>query len=278
MKKVLVRLASLLFPNRVVKFAFDQLSNPQVRKLRAHEVAVLEKSTKETLAFKTHSIQCYRWGDGAERVLLVHGWEGQAGNFSDFIAPLLSKGYTVYAFDAPSHGYSSRGNTNLFEFTELVGLMIQKYRVTKLISHSFGGVAVTYALYENRDLSLKKYVLLTVPDKFSQRIDDVCEQIGITPKVKAKLIQHIGDQTQLDLTTTNVSFFVKNINVDHALIIHDKNDKVIPIERSKNVHHQWANSEFQEITDTGHFRILRTPAVVDRTINFLNTTASNTNC
>ncbi len=275
MKKVLVRLASLLFPNRVVKFAFDQLSNPQVRKLRAHEVAVLEKSTKETLAFKTHSIRCYRWGDGAERVLLVHGWEGQAGNFSDFIPPLLSKGYTVYAFDAPSHGYSSRGNTNLFEFTELVGLMIQKYRVTKLISHSFGGVAVTYALYENRDLSLKKYVLLTVPDKFSQRIDDVCEQIGITPKVKAKLIQHIGDQTQLDLTTTNVSFFVKNINVDHALIIHDKNDKIIPIERSKNVHHQWANSEFQEITGTGHFRILRTPAVVDQTINFLNTTASN---
>ena len=270
MKKRLVRIASYLFPNQITKFAYNYLTNPQIRKLRTNELVTLEKATKAKFKFKYFDIQLYTWKGGEKNVLLIHGWEGQAGNFSDLIEKLLASGFTVYSFDAPSHGLSTRGKTNFFEFTELTGILIKKFGVKLLVSHSFGGVATTYALFQNQDIEIKKYVLITTPDKFTERIDDVSEIIGITDKVKNRLITRLENETNSDVRNLNVSDFVKSINVKNALIIHDINDKVIPISRSKNVHQNWTESEFLEIDGTGHFRILRTEKVIDKVIDYLN--------
>lgn len=270
MKKVLSKIASNLFPNLVVSYAYKQLTNPQVHKLRENELSTLNKAEQENFEFKGFDIRLYTWKGGDKTVLLIHGWEGQAGNFSDIVEELLANGYTVYAFDGPSHGFSSRGKTSLFEFTELVAVLIRKYQVKTLISHSFGGVATTYALFANQDLSIDKYILLTTPDKFQERIDDVSKMTGISDKVKQRLIQRLERETQQDVSMLNVSDFVKSVNVEQSLIIHDKNDRVIPINRSQNVCNNWDACQFKEIEGTGHFRILRTPEVIDDILEFLN--------
>jgi pimeloyl-ACP methyl ester carboxylesterase len=269
MKKALVNFISKILPNLVVSFAYNQLTNPQVKKLRANELVTLDTSEKEILKFAGFDIQLYTWKGGEDAVLLIHGWEGQAGNFSDVIEALLKKNFTVYAFDGPSHGFSSKGETSLFEFTELVGIIIRKFKVKKLISHSFGGVATTYALQQNKDLAINKYLLLTVPNRFLERINDVSEFIGITENVKNKLIARLEKETNQDISLLNVSDFVQNLDVKKALIIHDKNDTVIPIIRAKKVHENWKNSDLMEIEGTGHFRILRTEHVIEKSINFL---------
>lgn len=271
MKKKLVNIASRLFPKAISDFAYQQLTNPQIRKLRKNELATLDNATKEKFDFKGFAIQLYIWKGGDKSVLLIHGWEGQAGNFSDLIEILLAHDYTVYAFDGPSHGFSSRGSTSLFEFTELVGILIRKFQVKTLVSHSFGGVAATYALYGNQDLEIDTYVLLTTPDRFSERIDDVSEAVGINQNVKKRLISRLENETGLSINTLNVSDFVKQINVKRALIFHDTNDKVIPIARSKNVHSNWNNCEFKEVEGTGHFRILRTPEILNQVVDYLET-------
>ena len=189
MNKSLVRTLSKAFPKLVVSFAYKQLTNPQIRKLREHEARMLEKAKKEDFRFKDFNIKLYEWGNGDKEVLLIHGWEGQAGNFGDLVEKLVENNYKVYAFDGPSHGYSSRGRTSLFEFTELVAILIKRFQVKTLVSHSFGGVATTYALFENPDIHIDKYLLLTTPDRFIERIDDVSASIGITEKVKNLLIK-----------------------------------------------------------------------------------------
>jgi len=269
LKKRFIRGLSTLFPKQVASFAYGQLTNPQVKKLRPHELTVLEKAQKEIFPFKDFSIQLYKWQGGQNSILLIHGWEGQAGNFADIIEKLHTQNYTIYAFDAPSHGFSSHGKTSLFDFTELVGVLIRKFGVSKLISHSFGGVATTYALFTNPDLVIEKYILLTTPDKFSERIADVSQQVGITEKVKHRLIKRLETETPIPIQDLNVSEFVKNINVAKSLIIHDKNDRIIPIHRAKNVHKNWKNCDFLEIEGTGHFRILRTDFVLEKIIDFL---------
>ncbi|MEM6539897.1 MAG: alpha/beta hydrolase [Bacteroidota bacterium] len=270
MKKRLVHLASILFPKRVVAFAYHQLTSPQIRKLRPHELLVLEQSEQESLRFQDFDIQLYTWSGGKKSVLLIHGWEGQAGNFSDLIQALREKNYTIYAFDAPSHGFSSRGKTSLFEFTELVSVLIKKYKVRKLVSHSFGGVATTYALFQNPDLVIDRYVLFTVPDRFVERINDVAERVGITENVKNRLIAKLEAETGLSVADLNVSDFVRHIQVGKSLILHDKKDTVIPIERSKNVKKHWNNAHLIPVENTGHFRILRSPEVIAKAIAFLN--------
>ena len=269
MRKRFINIASRLFPRTISDFAYKQLTNPQIRKLRENELATLAKAQKEKFDFKGFKIQLYTWKGGNKTVLLIHGWEGQAGNFSDLIDLLLAHNYTVYAFDGPSHGFSTKGSTSLFEFTELVGLLIKRFQVKSLVSHSFGGVATTYALYNNQDIAIDNYVLLTTPDKFSERIDDVSHAVGITLNVKQRLIARLEKETGLPIDTLNVSDFVEQIKVKRAIIFHDKNDKVIPIERAKNVFKNWNNCEFKEVEGTGHFRILRTTEVLEQAVRFL---------
>jgi pimeloyl-ACP methyl ester carboxylesterase len=274
MKKLFIKILSILFPDQMTRFAYRQLTNPQIRKLRENEMETLDKADKNVFRFKGFDIQTYQWTAGAEKILLIHGWEGQAGNFATLIRRLLDENYTVYAFDGPSHGFSSKGATSLFEFTELVGILIRKWDVTKLVSHSFGGVATTYALYTNPDLKVDRYVLLTAPDTFSERIDIVSAAVGITGKVKSKLIQRFEMETSMKINDMAVSEWVKKVNVEHALIIHDKNDNVIPVDQARNVSKNWMGAELLEIEGTGHFKILGTQSVLDTTIGFLKTAKS----
>lgn len=269
MKKKIVNIVSSVFPNFFTKIAYDQLTNPQITKLRTHELTTLNKSEQRDIAFKDFTIRTYQWNNKGAGILLIHGWEGQAGNFADLVEELIKKGFTVYSFDGPSHGFSSKGKTSLFEFSEVVGVLIRKFGVKKLISHSFGGVATTYALYKNLDLEIEKYALITTPDKFSERIDAVSNSVGVSKKVIRKLIERLENENNLKVANLNVSDFVQKIKVKKSFIIHDKNDRVIPIWQSRNVHENWTASEFEEVEGTGHFRILRTASVLKQVIEFI---------
>ncbi|MEL6561896.1 MAG: hypothetical protein AAFQ94_27160, partial [Bacteroidota bacterium] len=90
-------------------------------------------------------------------------------------------------------------------------------------------------------------------------------------------IRRLEKETKLDVETLNVSSFVKDIHVKDSLIIHDQNDKVIPIERSKNVHRNWDVSRFKTVNGTGHFRILRTKKVISMVLNYLEDTPIDKN-
>lgn len=269
MPKKLVKILSKIFPGLFVSIAFDKLANPQIRKLREREIEILKTSKEEDLTFLGFNIKTYHWQGSKDSILLIHGWEGQAGNFSDLVLELQKEDYNIYAFDAPSHGFSSKGKTSLMEFTQLVGELIHRYNVKKLISHSFGGVATSYALFQNQNMKIDKYALITTPDKFSERIDDVAKQYGIDQKVIDKLITRIEKDYQIKVNELNVSNFVKSIRVKEALIIHDTNDKVIPIERSKNVYNNWKECKFIEVQGTGHFRILRDENILKTVIEFI---------
>ena len=267
-KRRAIGVLSSLFPGPFTRIAYDRLTNPQQSRLRENEQQVLNQARQDDLIFGGFRIRTYHWPGAGDAVLLIHGWEGQAGNFSDLVGSLRQQGFDVYAFDAPAHGHSSRGRTSPFEFAELVAVLLRQTGARKAVSHSFGGVAITYALHQHRDLALERLALLTTPDRFSQRIEDVARQVGVSARVHARLLQRLRNEN-IDVERFNVSDFVQNIQVDSALILHDRNDRVVPVSQSLNVHRHWPESVFEQIEGTGHFRILRTPAVLERLADFL---------
>jgi pimeloyl-ACP methyl ester carboxylesterase len=269
MKKTLIKAGGLIFPTYISSLAYKHLTNPQLMKLRDHELEMLNQSQQERILFKNFEIQTYKWGTGKKNIMMVHGWEGQAGNFSDLIQKLICEDFTVFSFDGPSHGFSSKGSTSLFEFTDLIGHLIQYFEVNHLVSHSFGGVATIYALAKLPHLKIDKYALLTTPNKFADRIDAVAEKVGISQKIKMKLVQRLTEETGLDIWNLQVSDFVKDIQVKKALIIHDVFDKVLPVEQSRQINKVWDIAELLEVEHTGHFGILRNKEVIERVVNFL---------
>jgi len=98
----------------------------------------------------------------------------------------------------------------------------------------------------------------------------VVKRVGVLQKVQRCLVERMQAEN-IDVSAFNVSDFVKKTNVESALILHDKYDKVIPIYQSKNGHANWRQVQFVEVESTGHCCILRTADGLDRIVAFIYT-------
>lgn len=104
MKKALVGFLSFIAPSRVANYAYHMLTHPQVRKLRPLELAFMKTGERQTVSFQQKKLVTYSWANQGPTILLIHGWEGQAGNFTDIIQALHVDGHSIVTFDAAAHG------------------------------------------------------------------------------------------------------------------------------------------------------------------------------
>lgn len=256
--KAYLSILDTLAPDLAAKQVYKVMSNPRVKKLREFENEVLDQAQKITIRFQQFNIQTYQWGKSSDRkALLVHGWEGQAGNFGGIVPLLLEKGYQVISFDAPAHGYSSKGVTNLFDYTNLVSEIIKTHRPQFLLSHSFGSIATAIALIEHQDLSIDQWVLVTSPFSFRQRLEGVKDMVDVSDRTMSKLITRFEKDTQMKVDDLSMAKFCPAIkNVEHISVIHSIDDKILPIDSSRQVHAQFKSAEMIELKNLGHYRIL----------------------
>ncbi|MBL4753294.1 MAG: alpha/beta fold hydrolase [Flavobacteriales bacterium] len=256
--KVFFQGLDLFFPSISAKLVYNVMSNPRVRKSREIEEKILDTSRKERLKFKNFDIQMYRWGDlGNKVVLLIHGWEGQAGNFGGIVDSLLQKNYQVIAFDAPSHGKSSNGKTNMLEFAEFVSFMLKKYHPDAIISHSLGSVTTVVALDGNKDIPINQWFLITTPHSMKDKIKEVSDFLGVTDRTINRLIKMIEKDAGESIDRLNMSDYCVGLtNVSEAIIVHSKDDKVLSIDLSRRVHKDFPQSKLIELDDLGHYTIL----------------------
>lgn len=270
MNKSIIQFLSNVFPSFFAKKLYHHLLNPQVRAMKEKDREVLAKAEKEILTIHNNSIYLYTWGSTGDKILLVHGWEGNAGNYSYLIEQLLANQYMVYAFDAPGHGNSSGGANVMFEFINTVKTIITQLGIKKVISHSFGSVATTYSLAQLPDHKIDKYVLLTTPCTFRSYVSNISGRMGLSERAINLFLRKLEKEIGEKIDELDVSKYVQKMSVTKAIIIHDVMDKVIPISEAEEVAHNWKNAEIFKISNTGHFRILRTPDVANITIDFMN--------
>ena len=246
------------FPHIAAKQIHTMMSNPKVRKVREFEERILDSSRREKVKFKNFDIQTYHWGEADKKlVLLIHGWEGQAGNFGALINLLLEKNYQVLAFDAPSHGKSSRGKTNMFEFTEFVSIILKKYQPDIIISHSLGSVTAAGVLRKNSNIQIKQWFLITTPYSFKDTINDVAKLLGLTNRTLSRLIKMVEKDAGESIEILNMKEYCGDLkNVSEAFIVHSKEDRVLSIDLARKVHENFPQSELIELEDLGHYTIL----------------------
>ena len=92
----MIKYLQYLLPSLVAKNIHNQMSHPRVRELIKHEEKMLNSAHKEILDYNGFSLMRYEWGkDNNKTAYLVHGWEGQTGNFASVIPVLLAANYRV---------------------------------------------------------------------------------------------------------------------------------------------------------------------------------------
>lgn len=256
--KLYFRSLDLLAPGVAAKKVYQFMSNPRVRKLRDFEEKILDRSEKGITHFEGFDIQTYRWGNPENpTLLLVHGWEGQAGNFGALIDILLEKNYYIVAYDAPGHGHSSKGVTSMFGSGKFLRSFMKEVRPSYLISHSMGAPSTGVGLLDNLDLEIKKWVMVTTPFQFKDRIEEMRKFLGLSQRTMKRLNPKIKSDTDFDLEDLSMVEFGKKINnVEDILIVHSKTDKILKIEWGRQANEVLPQSNLIELDNLGHYGIL----------------------
>lgn len=245
-------------PALAAKQAYSVMSNPRVRKLRDFEETILNQAEQKTIRFRNFDIKAYQWGNpDRPLVFLVHGWEGQTGNFGGIVDVLLAKGYGVIGFDGPSHGKSTRGSTSMFEYADFITERIRAHQPRHIISHSFGSVTTIFALTCNPDIHLDQWFLVTTPNNFKDRINMMKVALGVTDRTVSHLIRLIESATSYSVDELNMEHMGSRLtNLNEATVIHSKSDKVLPITDARKAKQSIPNSTLIELDGLGHYGIL----------------------
>ena len=83
------------------------------------------------------------------------------------------------------------------------------------------------------------------------------------------MINKIEASHDVKVDEVNVEDYAQKASIQKALLLHDKNDRVLPFEKSKEVAEKWSVAELIEVEGSGHYKILRVPEVLEKAIDFL---------
>jgi pimeloyl-ACP methyl ester carboxylesterase len=215
----------------------------------------------------------WSWGDGPA-VMLVHGWSGRAADMSALATAFVDAGYRAVVFDMPAHGSSSAGRSSLAEWMEALPVMVEKCGgIHAVVAHSLGAAAVVLAL--EAGLRANGAVLFAPPLEPSTFIERIQRFIGLPaallPGVKRRLAEHVGR----DMTFFDSARAASTLSLP-VLIIHDPMDQEVPWSHAEAIARAWSGSVLRSPQDVGHFQILKDPALLSQTVEFVSALTPST--
>jgi pimeloyl-ACP methyl ester carboxylesterase len=249
----------------------DFLRPPKGERELRKEAEVLEKAEIKTVLVSPgtenaeEKIVYYRWGTGGRRVLLVHGWAGKAAQYFNFIANLIEANFEVIGFDAPAHGRSSGELASGPAFARAAREVVDKVGPLDFaIAHSMGAAALSIAMF--RGMNVRKAVLLSPVAFIMPLLNDFMTSRGMHDYEREQLTAMFRSRYRNQVLS--VPDMARNFRTE-ALILHDPDDQELPYEQAEAIAHAWPNAQLVATPNVGHWRILRSKEVIERSVAFL---------
>jgi pimeloyl-ACP methyl ester carboxylesterase len=184
------------------------------------------------------------------------------------VAPLVEAGYHVVAFDHPAHGQSGGTRATYPKFTEALMTVARRVApVHAVVAHSMGSTATILALA--RGLAVQRVVLVAPPAESMMYAWAFGRAIGLPERRTAGMIERIrillgGSLDVLDAPRVAAGFQTP------ALVFHDREDPDVPYSHGQAIAAAWPGARLETVTGLGHNRVLRDPAVIQRTVDFVS--------
>jgi len=255
-KQALLKTLFTVAPKAGATQAWRTFAKPMIRKFRPSELEALEGARKFTRNFEGRKIQFFEWGEGTRTALLVHGWEGHAGHFGKIAPFLAEQGFRVIAFDNPAHGLSGGERTSMFDVSKIIATLLREYKPELLVGHSFGSGACLLTLHDNPELHVPKLALITAPDRISDVIRVFTDAMTLNDSAYAHIQGFLETRYSRRFDDLQLHQLAPKASVEKALLIHDKNDRIIPWEYGQRIAQNWEKLQHYSPEGLGHYRIL----------------------
>jgi pimeloyl-ACP methyl ester carboxylesterase len=215
------------------------------------------------------------WGQGPV-VLLMHGWSGWWQQLSVYVAPLVTAGFQVVAWDAPSHGDSAPGRhgrhyasiADLVDAVTAVGAHFGD--VEALIAHSAGAMGAGVAVASGA-VRPRRVVLVSPSVSGADQIAYLTSRLGWGPRTARQVQIVAAKRCGIQMADYEVPQLIAAASheLPLALLVYDRGDQEVPIDSAERLATSWPGAETVATTGFDHFKVLWAPATVRRTVDFL---------
>ncbi|HJY76931.1 MAG TPA: alpha/beta fold hydrolase [Burkholderiales bacterium] len=222
------------------------------------------------IVHKSRHIMTWRWGQAdAPAVLLAHGWGGHAAQMRAFVFPLLAAGYRAIAYDQPAHGLSEGRLTGLPDFADVLAELAWHYGdVRAVIGHSLGATAAAMA-HARSKLDVDKIVLISPPSDLVGYSRRFARWHWMPEPLRHAMQAAIEERYGLRWEELELGRIAPRLTTQ-ALIIHDREDRVVPWRQGAAVAEQWRGARLVTTEGLGHGRILWDDAVTAAAVDFID--------
>lgn len=196
------------------------------------------------------------------RVLLVHGWAGDAQQLRPLGDALWAAGLEPWLLDLPAHGRSSGWQSHLPEFVEVLGRVGQRLGPLQgLVGHSLGALAASQALARGL-LEARRLALLACSAPPRQVLGWYGSSLGLRGEVLGRLHRRLEHISGHALEQFEPSWLATRLGLP-TLLLHDRADRAAPATVSEQLAATLPQARLLLTEGLGHRRLLADAAVLD---------------
>lgn len=261
------RTLSAVAPPLAVRLAAELFCRPRPRRPRRGERERLERARREGFTIRGHRLDLYRWGEGP-RVLLHHGWSGDAAQMSAFVDPLVGAGFEVIAVDGLGHG-ASEGRVSSFVDMAIDAISLNDHvgGLHAVIGHSMGAMIAARIL---RARDVDRAILLAPPAEMRVYSELFAHALDLSDAVHDAMVARFERSHFITWDDITAERLAEGRHED-VLIVYDDADQDAPPEHARRWIDRWSGTvETMRTEGLGHRQILRDPAVHERCVAWLN--------
>ena len=259
------KLISAIAPKFAASQAFNLFQRPINGMIKPLEKSFFDRVERFRIAHRSEPIDCFELGDkDGKIVILIHGWESNAGSMSAIATSLADQGYRVVLFNLPAHGHSKLKKANLKTCSDTLDSVLRYYQYSgtpSIVSHSFGSAVATYTLAK-KGYPVDKFIMLSTPDKIMDIFKNFKKVISLGNEAFNKMLQQVKEILGEDLDKVAINSLTQQIKYDELSIIHDEFDRVLPYENSRNVYENSPKATLTTLERVGHYKMLWNNSVI----------------
>lgn len=228
--------------------------------------AVLNDGAPFSVRVRGGIVRGWSYG-GRPMILLLHGWNGNAGQMTSFIKPLLARGYGVAIVDGPGHGSSSGQWSSIVHFAAAIRALSEHFGgLHAVVAHSLGGAAVPVALRDG--LSLKRTALVAPPAHFDVIWERFRVGVGVSVPVFERMLVRAQRWLGVSFDPMRPEAIAPSMTTP-LLVVHDVGDREVAHAEGAALAASWPGARMHTTTGLGHVRLLHDAGVVERVADFV---------
>ncbi|UXE66181.1 MAG: alpha/beta hydrolase [Chryseotalea sp. WA131a] len=275
MNKILIRSIglylnslALLSPNLAAKKGFELFCWPRRIKVKPHQLEFLNQADEKfTITYAGKKVQAYRWGKGAKKLLMLHGWQSHSYWWRYVINAIPKEEYTIFSLDAPGHGLSEGDFLNLPHYSGLLEeFVISQGSFHAVLSHSFGSFASIYSLHRKPDLNIGKVVVMAAPGEVEFFFTYYHKLLGLSNRTIELITNYFIKTIGKPPSYFKIKDFAATLSLP-GLVIHDTEDLEAPYKNAVSMQQVWSNSQLISTTGLGHH--LKSKELVEKVVAYL---------